>query len=98
MYVKLNVTADSGGGDYPEDVTYGEVVNASNSKAWVSGYVTVPMDDVQTTTFESYVGVTSGKTYTLGMSADSQTGYGFGAVWIYYSSSINQHAPTVTDY
>lgn len=46
----------------------------------------------------SYIGVSSGKTYLLGFSANSTGNVCQGRVNIYYSSSINQETPNVTDY
>ena len=45
-----------------------------------------------------YVGVTPNKSYTLKLSADSETGTESGSVTISYSQSINNQTPKVTDY
>lgn len=46
----------------------------------------------------TYVGVTPNKSYTLTLSADSETGTESGTVIISYSQSINNQTPKVTDY
>lgn len=45
-----------------------------------------------------YVGVTPNKSYTLKLSAASETGTESGSVTISYSQSINNQTPKVTDY
>lgn len=45
-----------------------------------------------------YVGVTPNKSYTLKLSASSETGTESGSVVISYSQSINYQTPKVTDY
>lgn len=45
-----------------------------------------------------YIGVTPNKSYTLKLSADSETGTESGGVTISYSQSINNQTPSVTDY
>lgn len=45
-----------------------------------------------------YVGVTPNKSYTLKLSASSETGAESGSVTISYSQSINNQTPKVTDY
>jgi hypothetical protein len=74
----------------------GEVVlnvySVNGKKYWLSllGY-----EDANGIT---YVGVTPNKSYTLKLSADSETGTESGSVTISYSQSINNQTPKVTDY
>lgn len=82
------------GGVYHEgegEVTL-DVYSVNGKKYWLSLLGYEYANDI------TYVGVTPNKSYTLKLSADSETGTESGSVTISYSQSINNQTPKVTDY
>ena len=69
-----------------------DVYSVNSKKYWLSVYNHEYASDIW------YVGVTPNKSYTLKLSADSETGTESGSVTISYSQSINNQTPKVTDY
>lgn len=69
-----------------------DVYSVNGKKYWLSLWRHGDAYDI------CYVGVTPNKSYTLKLSADSETGTEAGSVTISYSQSINNQTPKVTDY
>lgn len=69
-----------------------DVYSVNGKKYWLSVWGYGDAYDIR------YVGVTPNKSYTLKLSADSETGTESGSVTISYSQSINNQTPRVTDY
>lgn len=69
-----------------------DVYSVNSKKYWLSVYNYGSAVDTW------YVGVTPNKSYTLKLSADSESGTESGGVTISYSQSINNQTPRVTDY
>lgn len=69
-----------------------DVYSVNGKKYWLSLY------NYGYATDTWYVGVTPNKSYTLKLSASSETGTESGSVDISYSQSINNQTPKVTDY
>lgn len=69
-----------------------DVYSVNGRKYWLSVYGYESAIDIW------YVGVTPNKSYTLELSAYSETGTESGTVVISYSQSINNQTPRVTDY
>ena len=76
----------------PGDTVSLDVYSVNGKKYWLSLWVYENTYDFW------YVGVTPNKSYTLKLSADSETGTESGSVTISYSQSINNQTPKVTDY
>lgn len=76
-----------GGGEVALDV-----YSVNSKKYWLSLYGYEDASGIW------YVGVTPNKSYTLKLSANSETGTESGSVDISYSQSINNQTPKVTDY
>lgn len=75
-----------------EGEVYLDVYSVNGKKYWLSLY------GYEGTHGITYVGVTPNKSYTLKLSAGSETGTESGSVTISYSQSINYQTPRVTDY
>lgn len=101
LYTTFTITVPAGvkvlkvdGGLYHEHE--GEVAlyvySVNSKKYWLSIYNYGGASDIW------YVGVTPNKSYTLKLSAGSETGTETGSVIISYSQSINNQTPKVTDY
>lgn len=69
-----------------------DVYSVNGKKYWLSLY------NYEDAVGITYVGVTPNKSYTLKLSASSETGTESGTVIISYSQSINNQTPKVTDY
>ena len=69
-----------------------DVYSVNGKKYWLSLWDYGSAHDIW------YVGVTPNKSYTLKLSASSETGTEAGSVTISYSQSINNQRPKVTDY
>lgn len=75
-----------------EGEVYLDVYSVNSKKYWLSLYNYEDASGIW------YVGVTPNKSYTLELSAGSETGTESGGVTISYSQSINNQTPKVTDY
>lgn len=74
------------------DICYSRVYSKSSDTVWGL------KNQDHYARFTSYVGVTPGKTYTLVIDCSSAEGASDASCFIAYSQSINNEAPTVTDY
>ena len=89
--VKLEFCLE-GASEDDADSAEATVYNISNNKSW--GYVDMP--NIYGYTKIVYVGITPGKTYTLRIHNDGNNLSIVGR--IYYSKSINNMTPDITDY
>ena len=100
IYVEADADASS---DESESTNSGtiSITNIENNKKWASQSDSVIHGDL-VLVVRDYIGVTPGKIYKLKISiwamAELDPGNSDVSLDIYYSASINQQTPTVTDY